>query len=165
MTKHLLVLSCVLMATVSLRADQASIQLEPTNLHGPRPLVKQTETAVIRDYLEAWKSVGDALAQNRVELLDRDFVGTAKDQLTSTIADQAKLGFTTHYRDQAHDIKIVAYSPEGLSIQLVDKVNYEVQILSHDKVQATQTVHARYVVILTPAEVRWRVRVFQADSQ
>ena len=40
-----------------------------------------------------------------------------------------------------------------------------VQILDHDKVQTTQRVNARYIVVLTPAEVRWRVRVFQADPE
>ncbi len=165
MRKLLIVVVSILAATLPMRADQATVQLEPTNLHGPRPLVKQTETAVIRDYLEAWKSVDAALGQNRPDLLDRDFVGTAKEKLTSTIADQTKLGIAAHYRDRGHDIQIVSYSPEGLSIQLIDKVDYEVQILDHDKVQAARTVHARYVVVLTPAEVRWRVRVFQADSE
>lgn len=165
MTKLLMVAFSVLAATLPVRADQAAVRIEPTNLRGPRPLVKQTETAVIRDYLDAWKSVDAALGQNRADLLDRDFVGTAKDKLAGTIADQVKLGMATHYRDHGHDIQIVSYSPEGLSIQLIDKVDYEVQILDHDKVQATQMVHARYVVVLTPAEVRWRVRVFQADSE
>jgi hypothetical protein len=165
MTKLLLVMFSVFAVTVPLRADQDAIRVEPTNLHGPRPLVKQTETAVIRDYLEAWKSVDAALGQNRADLLDRDFVGTAKDKLSATIEEQAKLGFSTRYQERAHDIQIVSYSPEGLSVQLIDKVEYEVQILDHDKVQATQTVHARYVVVLTPAEVRWRVRVFQADLE
>ena len=162
---RLLVVCSILAVTVPMHADQAAIQIEPTNLHGPRPLVKQTEMAVIRDYLEAWKSVDAALGQNRPDLLDRDFVGTAKEKLTLTIADQAKLGLATRYRDLGHDIQIVSYSPEGLSIQLIHKVDYEVQILDHDKLKATQTVHARYVVVLTPAEVRWRVRVFQADAQ
>jgi hypothetical protein len=59
----------------------------------------------------------------------------------------------------------VYYSPEGLSIQLIDNVEYDVEILDHDKVQTTQRVHARYIVVLTPAEVRWRVRVFQAQPE
>lgn len=164
MTK--LLLACtVFAATLPLRADQAAVRIEPTNLHGPRVLVKQTETAVIQDYLESWQSVDAALRQNRVDLLDRDFVGTAKEKLTDTIQEQTKLGLTTRYQDRSHDIQIVFYSPEGLSIQLIDKVEYDMQLLDHDKVQTTQRVHARYNVILTPAEVRWRVRVFQADPE
>jgi hypothetical protein len=127
--------------------------------------VKQTETAVIRDYLQAWQSVSAALEQNRVDLLDRDFVGSAKEKLTGTIQEQARLGLSTRYQERTHDLQIVYYSPEGLSIQLIDNVEYDVEILDHDKVQTTQRVHARYIVVLTPAEVRWRVRVFQAQPE
>jgi len=57
-----LLLACtVFAATLPLRADQAAVRIEPTNLHGPRVLVKQTETAVIQDYLESWQSVSAAL--------------------------------------------------------------------------------------------------------
>jgi hypothetical protein len=45
---------------------------------------------------------------------------------------------------------------------LTDNVDYDVQVVDHDKVTTTQRVSARYIVVLTPAEVRWRVRVFQA---
>jgi len=38
-------------------------------------------------------------------------------------------------------------------------------MLDHDKLQTTQQVRARYIVVLTPAEVRWRVRVFQAQPE
>jgi hypothetical protein len=165
MTKFLLVMCTVFATTFPLRADQSAVHVAPTNLQGPRPLVKQTETAVIRDYLQAWQSVSAALEQNRPDLLDRDFVGTAKDKLTDTIQEQARLGLSTRYQERAHDLQIVYYSPEGLSIQLIDNVEYDVEILDHDKIQTTQRVHARYIVILTPAEVRWRVRVFQAQPE
>jgi hypothetical protein len=165
MTKFLLVMCTVFAATFPLRADQSAVRVEPTNLHGPRPLVKQTETAVIRDYLQAWQSVSAALEQNRADLLDRDFVGAAKDKLTDTIQEQARLGLSTRYQDRSHDLQIVYYSPEGLSIQLIDNVEYDVEILDHDKIQTTQRVRARYIVVLTPAEVRWRVRVFQGQPE
>jgi hypothetical protein len=38
-------------------------------------------------------------------------------------------------------------------------------VLNRDKVETTQQVRTRYVVVLTPTEVRWRVRVFQAQSE
>ena len=88
-------------------------------MQGPRAFEKQTEAAVIRDYLLAWRSIG-ALNQNRADLLDTDFVGTSKDKLANTIHEQAQLGIRTRYQDGAHDIQLVFYSPEGLSIQLVD---------------------------------------------
>jgi len=105
------------------------------------------------------------MEQNRAEVLDSAFVGTAKDKLAETIQQQAKLGIHTSYQDRAHDLQIVFYSPEGLSIELIDKVEYDVQIVDRDRVKTTQHVNATYVIVLTPAEVRWRVRVFQAVSE
>src|ERR1700680_4011761 len=146
-------------------SDQPSVRIAPTNSVGPRTLEKQTETAVIRDYLQAWHSLSGALDQNRADLLNRDFVGTAKEKLADTIREQAKLGIQTRYRDGKHDIQLVFYSPEGLSIQLVDTVEYDMQLLDHKKLQTTQHVRARYVAFLTPTEVQWKVRVFQAEPE
>ena len=98
-------------------------------------------------------------------LLDRDFVGTAKDKLLDTIQDQVTMGISTRYLDRSHDLQIVFYSPEGLSVQLVDNASYDVQLVDHGKIQATQTEHTRYVVVMTPAELRWRVRIFQGGAE
>lgn len=162
MIKKLLVLIALLGGTAALWADEASVHVEPSTLQGPRPLAKQTESAVVRDYLEAWQAMSTALDQNSAGALDTDFVGNAREKLGDTVQQQAALGIRTQYKATSHDIRIVFYSPEGLSVQLVDNVDYDVQILDHDKLQAQQHLHARYVVVLTPAEVRWRVRVFQA---
>jgi predicted PhzF superfamily epimerase YddE/YHI9 len=125
-------------------------------------LPEQTGAAAIRDYLQSWQNLRAALEQNRSDLLDPAFVGTARDKLTETIRQQAALGISTRYQDSAHDIQIVFYSPEGLSIELTDTVQYDQQVLDHNRVKTAQHVSARYVIVLTPAEVRWRVRVFQA---
>ena len=109
--------------------------------------------------------MGTALDKNDAGLLDQDFIGTARDKLAEGIQQQAALGIHARYQDKSHDIQIVFYSPEGLSIELTDDVQYDVQVLDHDKVQTTQQVRARYIVVLTPAEVRWRVRVFQAQFE
>lgn len=146
-----------------LMAEHPSVRVAPVRLEGPRELNDQTKSAVIRDYLQAWQSMRNALSQNNPALLDRDFVGTAKDRLTDTVHDQVTTGISTRYLDKSHDLQITFYSPEGLSVQLVDNVEYEVQIIDHGKTQAVQTAHARYVVVMTPAEVRWRVRVFQGQ--
>jgi hypothetical protein len=162
MIRAIFIACSLLVATSAFAADQSAVRVEPTNLQGPRVLEKQTETAVVRDYLEAWKSFNTAFEQNRAALLDADFVGTAKDKLTDTIQQQSKIGIHTRYVDRSHDIQIVFYSPEGLSIQLVDQVEYDMQVFDHDKPLTTQRVRARYVAVLTPSEVRWRVRVLQA---
>jgi hypothetical protein len=160
-----LVICSVFAAALPLSASQPTVRVEPTNLQGPRTLNEQTQAAVVRGYLEAWQSMAAALQQNRPELLDRDFVGTAKDKLIDTIHDQVTTGISTRYLDQSHDLQLVFYSPEGLSVQLVDNVEYEVQVLDQGKTQTTQKAHARYVVVMTPAEVRWRVRVFQGAPE
>ncbi len=164
LARRLLSAVCVVFtAMLVLASDQPALKVEPTNSVGPRVLEQQTATAVVRDYLEAWRSLSGALEQNRTDLLDADFVGVAKEKLAGTIHEQDKLGLETRYRDGAHDIQLVFYSPEGLSIQLLDTVEYDVQVVDHDKVQATQHVRARYVAVLTPTEVRWKVRVLQAE--
>jgi len=163
MMRRLLVLSTILVASGAFAADQPAVQVEPTNLQGPRPLAKQTESAVIHDYLQAWQGLAAAMDQSRPDLLDQDFVGEAREKLAATIADQTKSGVHVHYQDRTHDIKIVFYSPEGLSIQLIDNIQYEQQLLDQGKVVAEQTVHARYVAVLTPTEVQWKVRILQSE--
>jgi len=165
MRKPLVLVCSLLAAILALGSDQPAVRVGPTNLVGPRPLEKQTETAVIRDYLQAWRSMSGALEQNRPDLLDPDFIGTAKEKLADTIREQATLGIHTRYQDSAHDLQLVFYSPEGLSIQLVDAVEYDVQILDRKALVTTQHVRARYVAVLTPTEVRWKVRVFQAEAE
>jgi len=149
----------------ALLADQATVRLEPSNLQRSRPLQKQTETAAIRDYLQSWQSLRAALEQNRPDLLDQSFVGTALDKLIDTVHQQQAAGIHIRYLDRAHDLQIVLYSLEGLSIQLIDNVVYDQQVIDHDKVLTNRRVRARYVVVMTPAEVRWRVRVFQAETE
>jgi hypothetical protein len=165
MLRSVLVLSTVFSAMSAGAMAQAALHVEPAHLQGPRILADQTATAVVKNYIESWQSLRAALEENRSELLDRDFVGTAKQKLTDTIQQQTKLGMRTTYQDRSHDIQIVFYSPEGLSVELIDNVEYDVQISDKDKVIATQPVHARYVVVMTPTEVRWRVRVQQAAAE
>jgi hypothetical protein len=157
----LIVLACFASASLNV-TGQAAVRVEPSNLQGSRPLSEQTSKAVIRDYLESWQSLTSALEENRSDLLDPAFVGSARDNLATTIQQQTALGIKTHYQDLAHDIQIVFYSPEGLSVELTDMVDYDVQIQDHGKVKTTQHVTTRYLIVVTPAEVRWRVRVFQA---
>ncbi|MGB7188995.1 MAG: hypothetical protein WBD10_02555 [Acidobacteriaceae bacterium] len=150
---------------LALWAGQATVHVAPPDLHGPRPLATQTATAVVRDYMQSWSAMKAALEQNRAGLLDPDFVGAARDKLAATIREQAKAGIRTRYQDRSHDLKIIFYSPEGLSIQLVDNVQYDQQVIHDGKVLATEPMRARYIVVLTPSEVRWKVRIFQAQPE
>ncbi len=162
MLKALLILCAILEVPSNFIVAQPTVRVEPATLHGPRPLQDQTAKAAIRDYLQAWASFKTAFDQNRKDLLDPAFVGTARDKLAATVEQQTNLGIRTRYQDSAHDIQVVFYSPEGLSMELADKVDYDLEVLDHDSVKTTQHVRAHYIVILNPAEARWKVRVFQA---
>lgn len=165
MMRRFVVLAAVLSGALACAFGQAAVHVEVPHLQGPRNLAEQTSNAVVKNYIESWQSLKAALEQNRPAALDRDFVGTAKQKLTETIQQQAKLGMKTTYQDRSHDIQIVFYSPEGLSVELVDNVEYDVKVSDKDKVVATHPEHARYVVVMTPTEVRWRVRVLQATAE
>lgn len=162
--KPLLVAGCLIVALLFAGFEQPSVRVDAVSA-GPRTLEDQTKTAVVRDYLLAWKNLNGALQENRADLLDASFVGVAKDKLADAIREQQAVGMKTQYHDLTHDLKIVFYSPEGLSIQLLDTVQYDVQVIDHDRVLATQHLRSRYVAVLTPTEVRWKVRVFQAQPE
>jgi hypothetical protein len=164
MLKWILALCVSLAAVPRSGAAQATVRVGAEQLEAPRPLNEQTRAAVIRDYLESWQSMRTALEQNRADLLDADFVGTARDRLGKTVQDQAALGITTRYHDQSHDIELLFYSPEGSSIELADTADYDVEVLKNGRLLATDPQHAHFIVVLTPSEVRWRVRIFQAGS-
>lgn len=149
----------------ALFAQEPSVNVEPPNLQGSRPLEPQTASAIVHDYTQAWQSLRTAFARNQPSALNQDFIGTAHDKLAETVAEQAKLGLETRYQDHSHDLQVVFYSPEGGSIEMTDKVRYDEQVLSNGKVLANQPMDARYLVVLTPSEGRWRVRLFQAEPE
>lgn len=164
MLKSVLALCVAFAATPQSSAAQAVVRVDAARLEAPRPLNEQTRSAAIRDYLQAWQNMRVALAQNRADLLDEDFVGMAKDGLATRVRDQSALGISTRYQDRSHNIQLLFYSPDGLSIELADTAEYDVQVFSHGKLLATDPEHAQYIVVLTPSEVQWRVRILQRAS-
>jgi hypothetical protein len=165
MIRRLLLLAGALAWPLTVTAQQASVQVQPPDVHGSRQLEDLTATTVVRDYLQSWKAFRTALDQNQPGLLQQDFIGTALTKLDTTVAEQTKLGIHTHYVDRSHRLQIVFYSPDGLSIQLVDRVEYDEQVMQGSTVIGTQSVHARYLVVLTPSQTRWQVRIFQAAAE
>ena len=166
-----LVASCCVVALAALAIDllswdvqEPTVRIEVSQLRGPRPLEKQTQTAVIRDYLQAWQGLGQALEQNEPDLLEPYFVGLAKDKLAATIREQGKIGIHVSYRDRSHNFRVVFYSPEGLSLQLLDDLEYDVEVRTRSGVVGSQHVCTRYVAVLTPTESKWKVRVFQGGA-
>jgi hypothetical protein len=141
---------------------QPTVRVAPMNSISPRPIEPQTEASVVQDYLKAWQMMGSALSQNRADLPEINFVGTAKKQLQDSIRQQLTLGIQTTYTEQSHDLRILFYSPEGLSIQLTDNVEFDVEVKDHGKSLGRQHIRTTYLVVLTPAESTWKVRVFQS---
>ena len=161
--------SCVLLMSATAQAQEPAVRVEPPSAPGA-PFSGQaardfsvTKTAVVRDYLEAWRNFRVAFEQNQPDLLSRSFVGGARDTLAAAIAQQASVGLRTRYQDRSHDLQIVFYRPGGGSLQMTDNVEYEQQTLDAHGVAADQAIHARYVIVLTPTETRWAIRIFQAQ--
>jgi hypothetical protein len=160
--RTLVVLLPIMVMLLLASSGQPTVRIAPMNLVSPRPIEPQTQASVIQDYLKAWQMMGSALSQNRSDLLDRNFVGAAKEQLLDAIRQQRALGIQTTYTEQSHDLRLVFYSPEGLSIQLMDTVELDVDIQDHGKSVGRQHIRTTYLAVLTPAESVWKVRVFQS---
>jgi hypothetical protein len=143
---------------------QPNVHVDASMPSSPRPIESQTERAVVRDYLQSWKAMDSAFDQNRPDLLAQDFIGGAAEQLSGAIKDQSGLGIRTRYQDISHDIRFVFYSPEGMSIEFTDVVKFNVQVFDHGRLISSKVENARYLVVMTPSEVRWSIRIFQATQ-
>ncbi len=141
-------------------AQQPKVELNADNVSG-RPLEDLTKQAIVRDYAKAWKTLATAMDQNRADLIDADFVGIAQEKLAAGVEQQAKAGLHTRYVDRGHKVDVLFYSPEGLSVELRDTASLERQVLDGDKVLFTEAVTAHYVSLMSPTEVRWKVRLLQ----
>lgn len=137
---------------VSLYADHTS----------GRPVEELTRKAVARDYASAWRTLEEALGNNNAGLLENDFVGIAQQKLQEKVAEQAKAGLRTRYLDHGHKLDVLFYSPEGSSIQVRDTARLEIQVLDGDTLVHSEQVTLHYISLLTPTEVRWKVRLLQA---
>jgi hypothetical protein len=137
-----------------------NVQLNAENGAG-RPVEELTKKSVARDYAKAWHTLAQALEQNRADLIGNDFVGVAEEKFAASVAGQAKAGLRTRYVDRGHKVDVLFYSPEGLSLQLRDTAQLERQVLDGDKVIHSEQVTRHYIALMTPTEVRWKVRLLQ----
>ncbi len=106
--------------------------------------------------------MAEALDQNRPDVLDLNFTGTANDKLTATIAEQRKSGLHQRIVDKGHTVDAVFYSPEGSAMELHDTAQVQLQLMDGDKVIHSEEATLHYVVLLTAAENSWKVRVLEA---
>lgn len=127
----------------------------------PRQVEDQTQQSIVRDYGKAWQSLEQALESNRSDLLNTGFVGIARDGLGSTVAEQAKSGTSRRVVDRGHQLQVLFYSVEGSAMQLGDTAQLEVQYLDGGKVIHSERLTGHYLVLMTPAENSWKVRILQ----
>ncbi len=127
-----------------------------------REMQDDTRRSIARAYGRAWETLSRALAENRADLLDSTFVGAARDHFAEAIMQQRASGISTRYVDRGHKVDVLFYSPEGLSVQLRDRAQLEIQVLDGDTVIHRERVTLTHIALLTPTEVTWKVRVLQA---
>lgn len=145
------------LSAASPTAGLPSVKLD-ASAPGPREVEDLTGQNVTREYATAWQVMAQALRQNRSDLLDRSFVGVARDKLSARIASQQKNGLHTRFIDHGHNVKVAFYSPEGSTMQLLDTADVETQVLDGDKVLYSVRGPEKYIAIMTVAETGWRVR-------
>ncbi len=155
-----LALGCAMQAHA---ADLPQVQLDTANTAG-RQVEELTKKAVARDYARAWRTLVSAMENNNAGLVEEDFVGTAAEKLSSGIAAQLHSGLRTRYVDHGHKLDVLFYSPEGLSIQVRDTARLERQVLDGNTVVFSEQVTRHYIAIMTPTEVRWKVRLLQESE-
>jgi hypothetical protein len=127
----------------------------------PRAVEETTAASIQRDYTHAWHSLISALEENRADLLDENFTGGARQQWEDAIASQRQNGLNRRIVDHGHSVQVKFYSLDGSALEAIDNADLEIEYREGGKVLYSEHVHARYVVLLTPAENSWKVRILQ----
>lgn len=158
----LLFFAIVLFRPVSAAGPGSSIQVRvDTAKASPRQVEDQTQQVIARDYGDAWKNLEQALEKNRADLLDADFAGAALERWGSTVREQGKAGMSQRLVDRGHHLVVLFYSVEGSAMELRDTAQFQVQYLEGGKVLHSEQLTAHYLVLMTPAENSWKIRVLQ----
>ena len=161
-SRALLIAACLV--AIAFPANAQEIRLSGSSA-GPREMEDATRQGIARAYAHAWETLAQALDQNREDLLDSAFLGTARDNFAQLIRHQKKSGLRQRYVDRGHKVDVLFYSPEGMSVQLRDRAQMEVQVLDGDSVIHREEVTVNYIALLTPTEVTWKVRLLQAKPE
>lgn len=127
----------------------------------PRDVEEQTEQSIVRDYGKAWQTLEQALENNRADLLSANFAGIARDRWGATVAAQSKAGMSRKVVDRGHQLQVVFYSVEGSALEFKDTAQFDIQYLDGGKVIHSERVTGHYIVLMTPAENSWKVRILQ----
>lgn len=131
----------------------------------PRTVEETTALAVQRDYAHAWGSLVSALEENRADLLGENFTGGARQQWQEAIHAQQQSGLSRRIVDHGHRMQVTFYSLDGSSMEAVDAADLEIEYREGGKLLSSERIQARYLVLLTPAESSWKVRILQEVPQ
>lgn len=127
----------------------------------PRAVEETTALAVQRDYAHAWQSLVSALEENRTELLNENFTGGARQQWQEAIHGQQQSGLSRRIVDHGHQVQVTFYSLDGSALQALDTADLEIEYRESGKLLFKERIQACYLVLLTPAENSWKVRILQ----
>lgn len=131
----------------------------------PRAVEETTAVAIQRDYAHAWRSLVSALQENRADLLDENFTGGARQQWQDAIQAQQQNGLSRRIIDHGHRMRVTFYSLDGSAVQAVDAADLEIEYRDGGKLLSSERIQARYLVLLTPAENSWKLRILQEVPQ
>jgi hypothetical protein len=127
----------------------------------PRPVEETTALAIQRDYTQAWQSLVAALEQNRAEMLDENFIGGARQHWQDAIHAQQQNGLSRRIVDHGHRVRVKFYSLDGSALEAIDTADLEIQYREGSQLLSSERIQAHYLVLLTPAESSWKVRILQ----
>jgi hypothetical protein len=119
------------------------------------------QQSIPRDYVKAWQVLSTALEEGDPKLLDQYWVGVAHDKFLRLVRDESRTGIQIRYRDLSHKLQAVFYPSDGAALLLYDNVQLEMNVLRSSRVIHTERMNTRYLVLMTPAQDRWVVRVLQ----
>jgi hypothetical protein len=140
---------------------QSPIQSFNTDAAAPRTVEETTALAIQRDYAQAWQSLVAALEENRAEMLDENFTGGARQQWQDAVHTQQRNGLSRLIVDHGHQVRVRFYSLDGSALEAIDTADLEIQYREGSKLLSSERIQAQYLVLLTPAENSWKVRILQ----
>lgn len=129
---------------------------------GPREVEDTVQLSIQRDYAQAWHSMEAALDTGDASKLNQYWVGVAHDKLVQKVHDEVQTSVKVHYQDKSHQLQAIYYPTDGAALLLHDNAEVELQVVDSGKLVHSETLHQKYVVLMTPGQDRWFVRVLQA---
>ena len=154
-----------LIAAVLLSAStEPAVRVAPMDSVGPRTMEAQTQASVIRDYLMAWQTMNATLTQTGrtcwMQCLSEKRKRSSARLFTSSCASELRQATCPSRTTSA----LCFIRRKELSIQLLDEVEYDVNVWKGEQFLGLEHVRARYVAVLSPSETRWKVRMFQGGQ-